>query len=93
MDDGHARIISWRPDRMEVEVDNKQPGILVVHETYYPGWVAEVDGIPARILPTNVLFRGVELTAGYHRVVFRFEPFSLANLRSALSGALGRPHS
>ena len=83
--------MSWRPDRTEVEVDNKQPGILVVHEAYYPGWVAEIDGQPARILRTNVLFRGVEVGEGRHHVVFRFEPFSLANLRDALVGALARP--
>ena len=65
-EDGRARIVSWRPDRMEVEVDSKQPGILVVHEAYYPGWVAEIDGQPARILRTNVLFRGVEVSEGRH---------------------------
>ena len=91
-DDGRARIVSWRPDRTEVEVDNKQPGILVVHDAYYPGWVAEIDGRPARILRTNVLFRGVEVGEGRHLVVFRFEPFSLSNLRDALMGALGRAH-
>jgi hypothetical protein len=88
-DDGGARIVSWRLDRMEVEVDNKQSGILVVHEAYYPGWVAEVDGQPARILRTNVLFRGVEVGEGRHRVVFRFEPFSLSNLRDALLALFG----
>jgi hypothetical protein len=87
-----TRIVSWRADRMEVEVDNKQPGILVVHEAYYPGWVAEIDGLPARILRTNVLFRGVEVGEGRHHVVFRFEPFSLSNLRDALMAALGRSH-
>jgi hypothetical protein len=86
-----ARIVSWRADRMEVEVDNKQAGILVVHEAFYPGWVAEIDGLPARILRTNVLFRGVEVGEGRHHVVFRFEPFSLSNLRDALMAALGRP--
>lgn len=91
-EDGRARIVSWRPDRTEVEVDNKQPGILVVHDAYYPGWVAEIDGRPARILRTNVLFRGVEVGEGRHLVVFRFEPFSLSNLRDALMGALGRAH-
>ena len=90
-EDGSARLVSWRPDRTEVEVDNKQPGVLVVHEAYYPGWVAEIDGRPARILRTNVLFRGVEVGEGRHHVVFRFEPFSLANLRDALVGALARP--
>jgi len=74
---------------MEVEVDNKQPGILIVHEAYYPGWVAQIDGRPAPILRTNVLFRGVEVGEGRHRITFRFEPFSLANLRNALISALG----
>jgi membrane protein YfhO len=89
-EDGRARIVSWRPDRMEVEVDNKQAGVLVVHEAYYPGWVAEIDGHPARILRTNVLFRGVEVSEGRHRIVFRFEPFSLSNLRDALVGVLAK---
>jgi Bacterial membrane protein YfhO len=89
-EDGGVRIVSWQPDRMEVEVENKQSGILVVHEAYYPGWIAEVDGQPVRILRTNLLFRGVELGAGRHRVVFHFEPFSLSNLRDALLALFGK---
>ena len=83
-----ARIVSWRADRVEVEVESKEPGILILHEAYYPGWQAEVDGQQARILRTNLLFRGVEVTEGRHLVVFRFAPFSLPNLRDALMGML-----
>jgi hypothetical protein len=79
----HAQILSWRPDRVEVDVDALQPGVLVLHEAFYPGWVVEVDGEPARLLRANVLFRGVEVAEGKHRVTFRFQPFSLANLRDA----------
>jgi hypothetical protein len=85
-----TRIRSWSPDRVEVEVESNYAGILVLHEAYYPGWVAEVDGRRARILRTNVLFRGVELSEGRHTVVFRFAPFSLANLRHALLGLVRR---
>jgi uncharacterized membrane protein YfhO len=81
-----ARIISWRPDRVQVEVESTYPGLLILHEAYYPGWVAEVDGQPARIVRTNVLFRGVEVADGRHVVEFRFEPFSLSNLRAAALG-------
>jgi hypothetical protein len=81
-----ARIISWRPDRVQVVVDSTYPGLLILHEAYYPGWVAEVDGKPARIVRTNVLFRGVEVADGRHVVEFRFEPFSLSNLRAAALG-------
>jgi hypothetical protein len=78
-----ARIVSWRPDRVRVEVEGTYPGLLILHEAYYPGWVAEVDGRPVRIMRTNVLFRGVEVGAGRHIVEFRFEPLSYANLRAA----------
>lgn len=81
-----AEILSWRPDRLEIGMQSDQPGIVIVHEIHYPGWVAEVDGKPAPILRANVLFRGIEVAAGNHIVVLRFQPFSLANLKQALWG-------
>jgi hypothetical protein len=87
---GSARMTSWRPDRIEIEVDSQQGGMLVLHETYYPGWVAEIDGKPARILRADVLFRGVEVPPGRRQVVFRFAPLSFGNLSNALASALTR---
>jgi hypothetical protein len=88
---GSARFVSWRADRIEVEVESAQGGMLVLHETYYPGWVAEIDGKDARILRADVLFRGVEVPPGRRQVVFRFAPLSFGNLTSALVSAL-QPH-
>jgi membrane protein YfhO len=84
----YAQIVDWRPDRVDVEVDSVEPGVLVLHDAYYPGWVVEVDGKPARILRANVLFRAVEVSEGHHRVVFTYAPFSPANLWHALVGVL-----
>jgi hypothetical protein len=89
---GRAGIVAWTPDRMEIEVVSSQPGIVIVHDIYYPGWVASLDGQPAQILRTNLLFRGVEVTGGRHTIVLRFEPFSLANLRNALRGVFTGHH-
>src|SRR5262245_48622248 len=79
-----ARIVSWRPDRVEIETDSELGGMLALHDIYYPGWIAEIDGARAPILRADVLFRGLEVPAGRHRIVFRFAPFALDNLRDAL---------
>ena len=81
---GRARIVLWRPDRVEVEADSEAGGMLALHDVWYPGWIAEIDGIRAPILRADVLFRGVEIPSGRHRVVFRFAPFGLDNLHAAL---------
>jgi hypothetical protein len=86
---GSARIAAWRPARIEIDVDSDLGGVLALHETWYPGWIAEVDGQRVPILRADVLFRGVEVPAGRHRVVFRFAPFTPDNLRDALRRTLG----
>jgi hypothetical protein len=50
--------------------------LLVLTDAYYPGWRAWVDGRPAAIYPTNILFRGVFVGAGGHVVEFRYQPAS-----------------
>jgi hypothetical protein len=53
------------------------PGLLILSDTYYPGWKVTVDGQPAQLLRTNYALRGVYLSTGKHQVVFRFAPHSL----------------
>ena len=63
----------------------------MLHDLYYPGWIAEIDGKATPILQADVLFRALEVPAGTHHITFRFVPFSLGNLRAALNAVLGRP--
>jgi hypothetical protein len=88
---GDARIVLSRSDRVEIVANAARGGLLTLHDIYYPGWIAEIDGKPAPILRTDILFRGVELSAGRHQVIFRFAPLSPGNLGDALNAALAGP--
>jgi hypothetical protein len=86
-----AHIESYDSDRVVIRAQTGQPGLLLLTDSNYPGWNATVDGLPATILKTNYLFRGVILTPGSHRVEFRYSPGSYAagygiSLLSALAG-------
>ena len=81
-----AEIAAYSNNNVTVTVDAAQPGLLVLHDMYYPGWVARVDGTPTPIVRANLLFRGVEVPAGHHTVEFSFQPFSLTNLAAAARG-------
>ena len=81
----HVSIAAYHLNRVVVEVDSDRAGVLVLHDLYYPGWEVRVDGVQQPLLRANVLFRAVEVPAGHHIVKFSFQPFSLANLRAALS--------
>ncbi len=72
-----AQVRAPSATELEIEVALDRPGILVVSESYYPGWRVWVDGAPARILRANYVLRGVELAAGAHRVRFEYRPWSV----------------
>jgi hypothetical protein len=67
-----ARITHYGLQRVEVEAEVTTPGLLVLSDAHYPGWEVMVDGARAPLLRVNHALRGVYLSAGAHRVVFRF---------------------
>jgi hypothetical protein len=69
-----AEVVAYAPERVEVQTRSTDEALLVLSDSYYPGWTATVDGEPAPVRPTNVLMRGVRVPAGEHTVVFQFAP-------------------
>jgi hypothetical protein len=71
-----AEIAAYEPTRVAIDATTAEGGLLVLTDLHYPGWIAEVDKVPAEILRANYLFRAVRLDAGTHRVEFRYAPES-----------------
>ena len=76
-DNSTVRILEDTPNCIRAEATLDCPGWLVLSDNYFPGWTAEVDGIPARILRANFAFRAVALDGGAHAVTFLYRPASL----------------
>ena len=62
--------------QLNVSVEAEAPGLLVVSDQYYPGWIAYVDGKPAPIYAVNGILRGVYLEKGRHVIQFKYRPLS-----------------
>jgi len=70
-------IRHYAPESVEVETTVDRPALVVLTDTFYPGWEATVDGQPVPILRADYLFRAVPITAGSHTVRFTYRPASV----------------
>jgi len=69
-----AEVVGRSANGMEVRVQIRRPGLLVVSRTWMPGWRAWVDGEPARVYRVDYALQGVLLPAGEHEVRLRYLP-------------------
>lgn len=95
---GRSRILEFRADRVRIEAELSEPGIVMLVDTYDRGWTVTVDGRPAPLLRANAAFRGVKVPAGKHVIEHVYRPWTVryglwASAAAALAGlavVLGR---
>jgi len=66
-----------KTNELQMRVDTDQESILVISQTYYPGWKAYIDGESTPVFPANYALTGVSVGRGSHDVRLSFEPESL----------------
>lgn len=64
--------IRWSPN--EIEIRATGPGLLVLSEVAFPGWIASVDDQGTPIVNYQEIFRAVSLEAGDHHITVRYRP-------------------
>ena len=69
----------------------ERPSLLVLTDTFAPGWRVEVDGEPRRLWQANYYVRGVLLRVGDRRVEFSYAApgFAMGLALAAASWGLG----
>jgi len=74
--EGQAKILDYGNQRVMIHASLKSEGVLVLADSFYPGWRVYVDGTEEEILRANYFFRAVKLGPGDHRVEFKYDPYS-----------------
>ena len=74
---GSAAVTRDLPGDIAVMTDAESRQILVISESYHPGWRATVDGAATKPIPAYGDFLAVPVHRGRHEVAFLFDPESL----------------
>jgi hypothetical protein len=74
--DATCTVTDLSGERVRVTANAPQAGVLVLADSFAPGWKARLDGRPCPVARANGLFRAVALPAGEHEVEFEYDPFS-----------------
>ena len=82
---GRVIVAEQTDDRQRFEVESLCTALLVVNDSYFPGWAATLDGQSTEILRANSLVRGIVVPAGKHEVAFAYRPASF-RIGAATSG-------
>ena len=72
--DARATLAHAENTAVEIHTESRQPGFVVLGDSYYPGWKALVNGNPAPLFVANYIQRGVFLPAGRNVVRMEFIP-------------------
>jgi hypothetical protein len=84
-DAGTVDFVSYAPKDLVLQAKAGAPAVLLLNDRFDPNWKVRVDGKPQKLLRCNYLVRGVYLTAGAHKVEFRFAP-PIGTLYVSLAG-------
>jgi uncharacterized membrane protein YfhO len=67
-----AKITDYKENSVKIEVDSEKGGLLVLTDSYYPGWKVAVDSNPSQVLRVLHALRGTMITSGKHEVLFSY---------------------
>jgi len=73
-----VQISDYQPNRVTLLTRVSAPAILVMSDTYFPGWRAFDRGQEIKLLRVNHAFRGLALSPGTHYVEMVYEPRSFS---------------
>jgi hypothetical protein len=72
-----VELVARAPNRVRLRAAMNCRGLVVLSETFYPGWAARIDGRDAPVVAAFGAFRGVVVERGSHEIEYRYAPRSV----------------
>jgi hypothetical protein len=72
----YVTVLTYKPQEIVLQAEMKQPGYVVLSDTWYPGWQARLDGKPTPIARANLVFRAIYVPQGTHSLHLIYRPAS-----------------
>ena len=83
-------LTSYKPNELRYKSHAAQPRVAVFSEIYFPwGWQVTIDGEVVKEARANYVLRALNVPAGEHEIVFRFDPKSLAVTENIAFASIG----
>lgn len=71
-----VQVTKYEPNNVVIDTSANSTRLLFLSDTYFPGWMATVDGFPTKIYRAFYTFRAVVVPPGNHMVSFSYQPQS-----------------
>ena len=71
-----VQFVSENNNRLALQAEVVEDSLLVLSDTYYPGWKVFVNGERVKIYRADYAFRAIPLSPGTHRIEFIYDPLS-----------------
>ena len=72
-----VRVVSRSPSHVVLNANMKCKGMVVLNDSYFPGWKARIDGQPTPLYEVDTIIQGIVADKGTHRIEIRYVPSSV----------------
>jgi len=86
---GVVEVLEYTPGSIALRTTTETRQLLVISESFHPGWKLQTDGASAPLIRAYGDFMGVVVEPGTHEVRLVFDPDSLRNGKRITLAALG----
>lgn len=75
---GEEKIVvtKYEPQGLDISIEAKDNGLLLLTNNYYPGWKSFIDGKETKIYRADYAFMAIAVSRGRHTVNFIYDPLS-----------------